>query len=133
MVGRERGIGRSDRQLDLAAGDVGNIGVVLVALDDAADISDVMGEAGQNEVRIVAGRGGPLQRPSNQDVVPDQRNQHGVLDIVIERVAVADALQRQPGGKGKQFGQIRHAMSRTGLRFPAPETSPGLARSIVEL
>ena len=133
MIGRERGVGRSDRQLDLPAAEIGDIGVILVALDDAADIADVMGEAGQNEVRIVAGRGGPLQRPADQDVVPDQRHQHGVLDVVIERIAVADALQCQPGGKGQQFRSNRHAKSRTGPRSPATETSPGLARSVEEL
>ena len=107
MVGRERGVGRSNRQLDFPSADIGNIGVILVTLDDAADVADVMGETSQNEVRIVADRGGTLQRPSNQDVVPDQRHQHGVLDIVIERIAVADALQRQPCGEWKQFGQAR--------------------------
>ena len=66
-----------------------------------------MGETGHNEVRIVADRGGSLQRPPDQDVVADQRHQHGVLDIVIERVAVADALQCQPCGEWKQFGQTR--------------------------
>src|SRR5450631_1567114 len=101
MVGRERGVGRSNRQLDLPAFEVCNIGIILVALDDASDISDVVGEAGQNEVRVVVGRGGPLQRTSSQDVVPNQRNQHGVFDIVIECITVPDALQCQPGGKGQ--------------------------------
>ena len=64
MVGRERGVGRSNRQFDLPPGKVRDIGAVFVALDYAAHISNVMGEAGQNEVRIVVGRGGSLQRPS---------------------------------------------------------------------
>jgi len=65
-----------------------------------------MGEAGDNEVRVVGSRGGPLQRSSSQDVVPDQRNQHRVFNIVIECIAVPDALQCQPGSKGQQFRQI---------------------------
>ena len=105
MVGRKRRVGRSNRQLDLPPADISNKGVIFVTLDDAADVADVMGETSQNEVRIVGDRGSSLQRPSNQDVVPDQRHQHGVLDVVIERIAVADALQCQPCGEWKQFRQ----------------------------
>ena len=133
MVGRERGVGRSNRQLDLPPGEVRDIGAILVALDYAADISDVMGEAGQNEVRIVGGRGGPLQRPSHQDVVPDQRHQHGVFDIVIECIAVPDALQCQPGGKRQQFRQIGMRGAESAFGFPRQETSQGLAQSVEEL
>lgn len=81
--------------MNLPAFEVCNIGVIPVALNDASDISDVVGEAGQNEVRVVVGRGGSLQRPS-QDVVTDQRNQHGVFYIVIECIAIPNALQRRP-------------------------------------
>ena len=118
MVGRERGIGRSNRQFDLPPGKVRDIGAVFVALDYAPHISNVMGEAGHNEVCIVGGRGGPLQRTSSQDVVPDQRNQHGVFDIVIECITVPDALQCQPGGKGQQFRQIGMRGAELAFGFP---------------
>src|SRR5215467_6446668 len=105
MVGRERGVGRANRQLDLAASAVRDIGVILVSLDDAPDISDVVGKAGQNEVCVVIGRGGSLECPSSQDVVSDQRNQHGVFDIVIKCIAISNALQSQPCGIRQQFRQ----------------------------
>ena len=63
MVGRKRGVGRSNWQLDLAAFEIRDVGVFLVPLDDAADVSDVMGETGYNEVRIVGSCGGALQGP----------------------------------------------------------------------
>ena len=93
------------RQLDLAATQVRDINAILVAMNDTADISDVMGETAQNEVRVVGGRRGALQLPSCQDVVPNQRHEHGMFDVVIERIAVSDALQRQPGGKRQQIRQ----------------------------
>jgi len=42
-----------------------------------------------------------------------QGDQHRVLDVVIERIAVADAFERQPGGKRDQLGQAR-------MRGPEP-------------
>ena len=117
MVGCERGIGRSDRQFDFPPGKVRNIGAIFVALDYAPHISDVMGEAGNNEVRIVGCRGGPLQRASTQDVVPNQRNQHGVFNIVIQCITVSDALQCQPGGERQQFCQIGMRGAESALGF----------------
>ena len=133
MVGRKRGVGRSNRQVDLTAREVRDIGVILVALNDAADISNVMGEAAQNEVRIIGRRGGPLQRPPDQDLVPNQRHEHGVLDVVIERIAVADALQCQPGGKRQQFRQSGMRRAEPAFDFLRQDARPGPARSIEEL
>jgi hypothetical protein len=97
------------------------------------DISDVVGEAGKNEVRIIGRCGRPLQRSSYKDVVADQRHEHGVFDIVIECIAIPNALQRQPCRKGQQFRQIGMRGAKTGPRFPAIGTNPGLAQSVQEI
>src|ERR1700704_680495 len=55
---------------------------------------------------IVRGRR-PHQRASDQNVVPGKGHEHRVLDIVVQRVAVADAIERKPGGVGQEVAQIR--------------------------
>ena len=43
-------------------------------------------------------------RPAH-DVVAGERDQHGVLDIVVERVAVADAFERDPRDRRHQLDE----------------------------
>ena len=52
-----------------------------------------MGKAGKNEIRIVGGRSNALQRSPSQDVMPNQGHKHGVLNVVIECIAIPNALQ----------------------------------------
>ena len=54
---------------------------------------------------IIGGRGRHQQRAALHDVVADERHQHGVLDSVIERVAVADTFEREPGNPRDKLGQ----------------------------
>ena len=64
-----------------------------------------MGETRYNKICIVACCRRPLQRSSGQDVVPGKGDEHRVLDVVIQRVAVTDAFQRDLGRKRKRFTQ----------------------------
>jgi hypothetical protein len=66
MVGCERGIGRSSWQTNSATTEICNIGLVIISVHNSANVSGVMGEAGQNEVRIIAW----------WDVVPGEVNMH---------------------------------------------------------
>src|SRR5262245_46624472 len=59
------------------------------------------------KMRIVAGRRGREQRATLHDVVSDERDQHRMFDVVVERVAVSDALKRQASDRWNDLGQLR--------------------------
>ena len=81
------------------------IGVVVP--EQAAHIADVVGEAGNDDMGIVIRGHVVVQRAAAQDVVSRQRDQHRVLDIVVERVAVSDAFKRQSRGARHDLHELR--------------------------
>ena len=105
MIGCERGIGRPSRQTNRATTEICDIELVVISLQNSANVSDVMGEARQDEIRIIACGSRPQHLSSHQDVVPGEGNQHRVLNVVIQGVAVADAIQGQSGRERKNFSQ----------------------------
>ena len=105
----KRGVRRAARKLGLAALGVNDISVFAIAHQDAAHITDIVQKAGDDHVRVVAVGGRHQQRSALHDVVADERHQHGMFDGMVERVAVANALKRQPGDRWNKFGK-------TGLR-----------------
>ena len=64
-----------------------------------------MGKARQYEIGIVIRGRRPQHLPSHQDVVPGKGHKHRVLNVVIQGVAVADAIKGQPGCEGDNFSQ----------------------------
>jgi len=48
-----------------------------------------------------------MKRAAAQDVVACQGHQHGMLDIVIERIAVADALDRNSRDRRHHLDEMR--------------------------
>ena len=72
-----------------------------------------MREAGDDEVRIIRRCHRHQQRTTLKDFVAGQSDEHSVLDVVVEGIAIADAIKRQSGGKGDDFGQAR-------MRRPEP-------------
>ena len=113
VIGRERGVGGAARQTDLSAAGVDDQTVFSVPFDDPADVSDVVREARDDEVRILDRSRVREQRAPLEDVVAGQGYEHRVLDVVIERVAVADALERELRRERNEFGQAR-------IRSPEP-------------
>jgi hypothetical protein len=79
----------------------------VVAFENAADIADVVHLAGGNEVGVINRLNGHEQRPPLHDVMARERDEHGVFDIVIERIAVADAFKRESDKRRNQFRQTR--------------------------
>ena len=53
------------------------------------------------------------QRPPLEDVVAGQGDEHRMLDIVVEGVAIADTFQRELRREGNDLGQAR-------MRAPEP-------------
>src|SRR5258708_24801250 len=105
MVGCERGIGRSSRQTNRTTAEICDKGLVIISLNNSANVTDVMGKARQNEICIIACCGWPRHRSPHQDVVPGKRNEHCVLNVVIQGVAVTNALQCESSCRRKKFNQ----------------------------
>lgn len=97
-------IGGPSRQRRAPTLRIDNISVRAVSLKDAPHVADIVKHAGNENVREVAGARRCKQRAPLHDVVANQRYQHGVLNIVVERVAIADAFQSKSGDRGHQFG-----------------------------
>ncbi len=68
--------------------------VERVALQDAAHEADVVQQAGADQVHIVGRLDTLRQDPAAQDVAADGGHQHRMLEIVVERVALGDRLDR---------------------------------------
>src|SRR3954462_15806387 len=102
MIRRQRSVRSAGRQANRATGHVGYKGCTVITMNQTADVADVMGQAGQNKVGIVSRRDRTLQRAADQYVVTDHSHEHRMLDVVIQRVTVADAFKRQSCGGGKE-------------------------------
>jgi hypothetical protein len=63
-------------------------------------------ETGNQEVRPVAWAYGFAQSTTAENVVPCERDQHGVFQVVVERVGVGDALDRDTGGSIERFSDL---------------------------
>lgn len=75
MIRRKRSVGRSARQLCLAPSGIDDVPVRPVSLENSPDIADVVHEACDDEVGIIAGMRGNEKRTSFHDLVPGQRHQ----------------------------------------------------------
>ena len=117
MIWRERSIGGPGRQTDGTARDIRNEGCFFVALNDSPDVTDIVCEARQNEIGVVAGRRGTLQRPADQYVMADQGDEHRMLDVVIERIAVANTFQGELCRRREKFCDpcLRNAKPKSGF------------------
>ena len=62
-----------------------------------------MGKAGDDDVRVVAHGDVGVQRPTAENIMSGKRYEQRVLDIVVESVAVSNALEGYTGGRQHQF------------------------------
>ena len=105
VIGRERRVGRSAGQGDLPPGGVDHEAVRLVPVQKTADVTDIVGQAGDDEVAIVGRRRIRDERAPLENVVAGERDEHRMLDIVIEGVAVAEAFERELRGERDDLGE----------------------------
>src|SRR6516165_4658723 len=111
VVRQERGIRRTTRQFDLVAFAIDHVAIFAVAAENTAHIADIMQQTGDEEVRDITGIGRAQQSAALDDVITHERDQHRVLDVMIKRIAIADALKSDSGNRRDQFGQM--SMGRT--------------------
>ena len=88
-----KAVSRKSVRLALAE-EVGAKGIRVVVFEHAAHVTNVVHETGNQEVRSVAWAYGFAQSTTAENVVPCERDQHGVFQVVVERVGVGDALDR---------------------------------------
>jgi hypothetical protein len=92
---------------------VDDVAVRTVTFEDAAHVADIVGQAGDDEMRVVIrGRVGQ-ERPALEDVMAREGDEHRMFDIVVEGVAVADAFERKPRRERDDLGKA-------GVRDPEP-------------
>src|SRR5271165_43487 len=65
-----------------------------VAAEHAAHEADVVQEAGADQMGVIFGLDDLSELAPAKDVAPDDRHQHRMFEVVIERVASGDALDR---------------------------------------
>jgi hypothetical protein len=130
VVRQQRRVRGSARQLDLAAGGVDQKPVFIVLRENAAHIADVVGHACKDEMRVILRRHVGVQRPAAQNVVACQRDQHCVLDVVVERVAVADAFERDTGDRRNQLDQARFGGAVSPLHVAREKSAEGVGREL---
>ena len=78
-----------------------------IPFEDAAHVADIVREARDDEIGVVVWGRVRQERPPLEDVVAREGDEHGVLDIVVEGVAVADAFQREFRSERNDLGKAR--------------------------
>ena len=81
--------------------------VVRVAGTEVAHIADIVGQQRQHEMQPVRRLDAPAEQAAAQDGLADQRHQCGVVGVVIEGVAVGDALDHQLPGAVEDAAEFR--------------------------
>ena len=95
MVGRKTGIGCTSFGHKGIAVRVNNYAAPAVPAAGSLHHANVMHQQGAGIMQPVLGCNRIGQQPPANDLLTDQRHHHGMFDIVIERVGIADALQHQ--------------------------------------
>src|SRR5207344_1895277 len=93
MVGHQAGVRRTARQGHLAARLIDYKTVHVVIPEQAAYITDVVEQAGYDDMGVIIRGQIIVQRATAEDVVSCEGHQQRVFDIVIESVAVSDAFE----------------------------------------
>jgi hypothetical protein len=87
-----------------------------------------MRQAGDDEVRIIGGCRRHQERATLKDFVAGQSDEHGMLDVVVEGIAIADAFEREPGGKRNELGQAHMRRAEAILHIGSQERPQGFSR-----
>ena len=132
MIGQKSCVGRSARQCCFTSGRVSDVTVGAISFENAPDVANVVHEAGNDEMRIITGKCGNEKGASLHDVLPGQRHEHRVLDVVIEGVAVTRRVERKPGYGWNELSELRMQGSELCDSCPRRETSPAPPTSIRE-
>jgi hypothetical protein len=130
VVRQQRRVRGSTRQFDFATRSIDQKSVVAVLHEDAADIADVVGHTGNDHMRVVGRWHVRMQCPAAQNIVTGERDQHRVLDIVIERVAVADAFQRDARDRRHQLDQAALGLAVSPIHVVGEKVAQRVSRQL---
>ena len=104
--------------------------VFVVVRKQATHIADVVGKAGDDDVRIIIRGQVAVQRATAQDIVARKRDQQRVLDIVVESVAVSNAFKRDARGRGHDLHEVRLLRPEPAAHKGAEKLFQGVCRQL---
>ena len=104
IVLRESRIRRTPFEGNGPAVIVDDVPALAIAHQDHPHIAQIMYQAGDDQVRVILRLEAFREDPAVEDVPADERDQKRVLDIVVEGIALPEALQREPRGLAKTLG-----------------------------
>jgi len=87
-------------------------------LKQTAHITNVVGKAGNNHMRIVDRSHVAVQRATAENIVSRKRYKQRMLDVVVESVAISNAFERDTSRR-------RHDLNERRLRRSEPTTHIG--------
>src|SRR6185437_8745136 len=94
-----------------------------IAAQYAANIADVVQQAGNDEVGVVGRLDAPRHSQALQYVTAGHRNQPRMLVVVIERVALSNAFDGDPGERTEAFRQIVLRGTKNFTEVPGQESA----------
>lgn len=104
MIGRKGRTGKVVRNLLHRTLFVDHHDVAVITGADTAQVADVVAQQRDHEVQpVVGGHAALVQVLALQHRLPDLRDRDRVLDIVIERVGIAQVLQREVPDPAQDF------------------------------
>jgi hypothetical protein len=77
-----------------------------ISAQDAPNIADVVQQAGDDEMAVIVRFDATGERKALQQVATDQGHEKGVLEIVVERIAPANAFNGATGERSQSFGDL---------------------------
>src|SRR3977135_2615568 len=81
-------------------------------------------------MRVVMRRHTGVERLPAQNVMPCEGEQHRMLDVVIERVAVANAFKRNASDGRHHLDQTRLRRAKTALHMGSEKRTKGIRREL---
>ena len=106
MIGRKRSVGGAARELHRLAAVIDDELGLGVAAQNPADETNVVQKTGHDEMTVVVRLDTLRHGAAEQNVAADCRHQDRMLEVVVEGVASAEALDRDSRQPAYALGQI---------------------------
>jgi len=111
VIGRQKSIRCAPWRRDRLAVLIDHKGIFRVLFADPADIADVVHQKGDGEVQPVFRFQCFRQQSPPDDLLTAERHHHGMVDVMIERIGIADAFKHQPRRSAEIAGKFGPAVA----------------------
>src|SRR5689334_8660706 len=99
-----------------------------ISLENAAYVTNVVKQARNNQMNEIAGLRRNQERSTPHNVITSKCHEHRMLDIMIECIASADAVESKPGSCRNEFRQAHFGRSEPALQVLSEVGPQGLRR-----